>query len=183
MQRASRSATSASRAWNTSALTFCGAQPERRADLGVAEVAELRHHERFPLLLGQAPEVGHQLAQLSAPPDLLGEVVEPALGQLGRHCRVPARGEHRAAAVARDREQPRAHHVRRAAGAQRAVRAQERLLQRLLAVLAVAEHVAAEREQRGVVAVVEGFERGRVAAPHEGREARIVLPAEPSVGA
>ena len=63
------------------------------------------------------------------------------------------------------------------------MRAQERLLQRLLAVLAVAEHVAAEREQRGVVAVVEGLEGGSVAAPHEGREARVVLPIEPTVGA
>ena len=43
------------------------------------------------------------------------------------------------------------------------MRANERLLQCVLAVLAVAEHVAAEREQRGVVTVVERLERGRVA--------------------
>jgi hypothetical protein len=54
------------------------------------------------------------------------------------------------------------------------VRTQERLLERVLAVLPVADHVAAEREQRGVMAVVQDLERGNVTAPHERREALIV---------
>jgi hypothetical protein len=114
---------------------------EHRGDLAVAQVAQLRQHEGGPLILGQPRQIGHQLAQLGAPPDLLGQVVESVLRQLGWHGVVPSRRQHRAAAVARDREQPRPHRRWRAPAAQRAMRAQERLLQRLLAVLAAAEHV------------------------------------------
>ena len=156
---------------------------EHRADVAVVEVTELSEHERGPLLLRQPAEVGDQLAQLGAAADLLGEVVEARLADLRRHRGLAPRGQHRAAAVARDREQPRAQHLRRAPVAQRLVRAQEGLLQRLLAVLAVAEHVAAEREQRRVVAVVEGLEGRSVAAGDKGREACVVLPSEPTVGA
>ena len=87
---------------------------------------------------------------------------------------VPARGEHRAAAVARDREQPGPHGRGRRGLAKSAIRAQERLLQRVLAVLAVAEHVPAERQQRGVMAIVEDLERTLVARAHQRRQALVV---------
>ena len=58
------------------------------------------------------------------------------------------------------------------------MRAQEGLLERVLAVLAVADHVAAEREQRRVVAVVEHLEGARVAARHQRRQALVVKSTE-----
>jgi hypothetical protein len=54
------------------------------------------------------------------------------------------------------------------------VRAQERLLERVLAVLAVADHVPAEREQRRVMAVVERLERGLVTRADERGETLVV---------
>ena len=60
------------------------------------------------------------------------------------------------------------------------MRAQERLLQRVLAVLAAAEHVATEREQRRAMAGVEDLERGGVAATGEGRELHVVEPCQRS---
>ena len=58
------------------------------------------------------------------------------------------------------------------------MRAQERLLQRVLSVLAAAEHVAAEREQRRVVAVVQRLERGLVATGDEVCETLVADAAE-----
>ncbi len=52
--------------------------------------------------------------------------------------------------------------------------AQERLLQRVLAVLGVAEHVSAERQQRTVMAVVENLERRLFTPVHTRRQARVV---------
>src|SRR5215207_8973317 len=59
------------------------------------------------------------------------------------------------------------------------MRAQEGLLQRVLGVLAVAEHVPAERQQRRVMAVVEHLERSGVTPADERGEALVVEPAEP----
>ena len=56
--------------------------------------------------------------------------------------------------------------------------AQEGLLQRVLALLVGAEHVAAEAEQRAVVAVVERLEGALVAGRRERGEACVVDPAE-----
>ena len=82
--------------------------------------------------------------------------------------------KHRAAAVARDRKQPRPHSIRRPARAQRAVSAHEGLLQCVLAVLTVAERAAAERQQRGVMAFVQHLERVLVARAHQRRKALVV---------
>ena len=136
----------------------------------MAEVAELEEHERAALVLRQAREVGDQLAQVGAAADVVGQAVERGLDLVDRHGGVAARGEQRAAAVAGDREQPRPHRVGHTARLQRAVRAHEGLLERVLAVLAVADHVAAEGEQRRVVAVVERLER--VASPRATSAAR-----------
>ena len=123
---------------------------------------------------GRPREVGDQLAQVGAAADVVGEPVERRLELVDGDGGVAARGQQRAAAVAGDREQPRPHRVGHAAGAQRAVGAQEGLLERVLAVLAVADHVAAEREQRRVVAVVERLEGALVAASHERRQTLVV---------
>ena len=170
--RASRSAISAVRAWNTSAFTFSGGHPITAGDLRMAEIAQLEQHQRAALVLGQPGEVGDQLAQVGAAPDVLGQAVVRRLELVGGDRGVAARGQQRAAAVAGDREQPRPHGVGRPAVAQRAMRAQERLLERVLTVLAVADHVAAEREQRGVMAVVERLERALVAVARARRGAR-----------
>ena len=85
VQRASRSATSVLRAWNTSALTLRRRAAEHGGDLRLAEAAQLEQHERLALVVGQQAEVGDQLAQLGAAPDVLGEAVEAPLDLLHRH--------------------------------------------------------------------------------------------------
>ena len=125
-----------------------------------------------------------QLAQVRAPLHLVGEPVEARLDVLER------RAARRAARRARVRQRLRAiakshgpHAVRaRARRAQRPVRAHERLLQRVLAVLAVAQHVAAEREQRRVMAVVDRLEGGRVALGDQRGEALVAHPPESGAG-
>ena len=57
--------------------------------------------------------------------------------------------------------------------------AQEGLLERVLGVLAVAEHVPGERQQRRVVAVVERLERRGVTLADERGETLVVEPAKP----
>ena len=74
--RASRSAISALRAWKTSALTLPGGHPIVGGDLRVAQIAQLEEHECLALVVGQAPEVGHQLAQVGPAPDVLGQAIE-----------------------------------------------------------------------------------------------------------
>ena len=73
-------------------------------DLGVREVTGLGEQERLALLGGQLGEVAQQLAQLRAPLDLLGQ---PGCGELGKFVLLAPGAQHRQAAVARDREEPR----------------------------------------------------------------------------
>ena len=159
-------------------MTFSGVQPITARDLAVAEIAHLEQDERAALILGQPREVGHQLAQVGAAHDVVGQAVEGGLEIVDGDGGVAPRRQQRAAAVTGDREQPWPHGVGHAAGAERAVRAQEGLLKGVLAVLAVADHVAAEGEQRRVVAVVERLEGARVAARHERRQALVVKSTE-----
>ena len=63
-----------------------------------------------------------------------------------------------------------------ASAAQHAVGADERLLDRVLAVLAAAERMAAEREQRAVMPVVERREGRSVPGVHEGRKPLVIEP-------
>ena len=155
-------------------LDLAGGTSDRRCDLRMAQIAQLEEHERLALVVGQPPEVGHELPQLSTPPDVGGEPIDAELELVDRHRRLTAGRKHRAAAVARDREQPRPHSVRRPPRTQRAVSAHEGLLQCVLAVLTVAEHAAADRQQRGVMALVEDLERGLVARAHQRRKALVV---------
>jgi hypothetical protein len=153
---------------------------DRGGDLRVAQIAQLEEHQCFALVVGQAPEVGHQLAQVSPAPDVLGQAIEAGLDLVDRHGCVTTGCERRATAVARDREQPWPHRVGQPAGAQRAMGAQEGLLQRVLTVLTVAEHVATEGQQRCVMAVVEDLEGRLVARLHERRKLLVVELARPT---
>ena len=179
--RASRSAISVVRAWNTSALTFSGGHPITVAISAWPRSPSSCRTSAPRWSSGRPREVGHELAQVGAAADVVGQAVERDLDVVGRHRGRAAGREQREAAVAGDREQPRADRVRHPAVEQRPVRAQERLLERVLAVLAVADHVPAEREQRRVVAVVERLEGGDVAARHERGEALVGETAEPAV--
>ena len=113
----------------------------------MGEVADLREHERGALVVGQARDVAEQLAQVGALLDAGAEALGRGLELLDGHGRGLAGREHREAAVAGDGEQPRAQLVGRALGDQGAVGAQEGLLERVLALVLGAEHVAAEAEQ------------------------------------
>ena len=146
----------------------------------MVQVAQLEQDQRPALILGEPRQIADQLAQLGTPLDVVGQSVGARLEVVGRQGGVTTPGKHRAAAIARDREQPRPHRVRQPTLAQRMMSAQEGLLQRVLAVLAVAEHVAAEREQRRVVAVIERFERVLIAFAHERGEAGVVEPPKPA---
>jgi hypothetical protein len=99
---------------------------------------------------------------------------------LGRGRRFAPRGQQGEAAIAGDREQPRAHRVGRRAVAQRAVRPQEGLLQHILGVVEAAEHVAAERQQWCVMPFVDRLERTRVALAHERGEPCVIEPSIPA---
>ena len=168
---------SAVRAWKTSALTFAGGQPSTRAMSAWPRSPELGEHERLALVVGQPRQVAQQLAQLGAALDVRGQPVERRLEILGRERGLAPGREHGEAAVARDRVEPRAHPVGRAPAGQRAVGADERLLQRVLAVLAVAEHVAAEGEQRRRVPVVQRLEGVRVPRADQPGQPLVVHPA------
>ena len=155
-------------------LDLARGHADRRGDLGLRHAAELEQDQRGALVLGQASEVGDQFAQVGAQGDAVGEPVERRLDVLDRDRSRPPRGQDRLAAVAGDRVQPGLHGLRELPGAQRPVGAQEGLLERVLAVLGVAQHVPAEREQRPVVPVVEDLEGGLVARADPRREARVV---------
>ena len=115
LARASRSAISAVRAWNTSALTFSGGHPITVDDLRWLRSPSSDSTSAPRWSSGKRREVGHQLAQIGAALDVVGQAVERRLDLVDRHGGVAARGEQRAAAVAGDREQPRPHRVRHAA--------------------------------------------------------------------
>ena len=113
-----------------------------------------------------SPSSSRRSARCSTP------ALRPSVGGLellDGHGRGLAGREHREAAVAGDGEQPRAQLVGRALGDQRAVGAQEGLLERVLALVLGAEHVPAEAEQRPVMAVVDGLEGALVARSRRAR--------------
>ena len=143
VERASRSAISSVRAWKTSALTLPAGTPIALAISAWREPAELEQHQRGALVLGQPAEVGDQLAQVGAPHRRRPRARRTTARRPRSETAAAApRGQHRLAAVAGDREQPRADRSGHLAGAQRAVGAQERLLERVLAVLGVARACA-----------------------------------------
>ena len=150
------------RAWKTSALTLAGGQPITRAISGWLKSPSSASTSAPRWSSGSCAEIGDELAQVGASLDVVRQPVEARLDVIDGRA-----ASRRAASMVRQRLRAIANSHGRSLSArgrdERAVRAHERLLQRVLAVLAVAEHVAAEREQRGVVTVVERLERGRVA--------------------
>ena len=111
---------------------------------------------RSPSSIGPAPRAGPRATRRDPPPARAGRrgAARPPPGRRSRsrprRSARRRRGGRRAACgsgCGRSRTATAAP-VRQPAVAQRAMGAQERLLERVLAVLAVAEHVAAEREQR-----------------------------------
>jgi hypothetical protein len=149
---------------------------DHACDLLLRKAAQLGQQECGALVLGQLGHVGEQLTQFGALLDFHGEAVDTDALELllAVGDRVSPGAEHRPAAVACDREQPRAWLVWSLTAQHRAVSADERLLKRVLAVFPVAEHVTAERQQRSVVAVVERREGGGVARARTRSEARVV---------
>ena len=153
-------------------LDLLPAHAEDGRDLLVGLVAELEEDQRGALVVGQALQLGHQLAQVGAPLDVGGHALDrPGAvrdrvdGDLGA-----ARTQHRQAAVAGDRVQPRAQVDVAAAAAQRPVRRGEAVLQGVLGLLATAQHLPAEGEQPAVVAVVDDLEGVVVAGAHASDE-------------
>ena len=136
------------------------------ADLRVGQVGRARQHERGALVLRQAPTSASS-SRRSARRSTSGPRPSVAGSSSSSATAAGAGREHRAAAVARDREQPGAQLVGRAVRHQRAVGAQEGLLERVLGLFARAEQVAAEAEQRTVVAVVERLEGALVPGRRE----------------
>ncbi len=142
-------------------------------DLGVVEVIELGEHERHALVVGQAGDVGQQVAQVAAPLDLLGE---PGAGRVKLPRRqLAACPQHGQAAVAGGGVQPGARVLQRFAVHQLPVDGGERVLQRVLGLLARAEHVPAEREHAWRVPLEHRLERRLVAVlGHPGGERAVV---------
>jgi hypothetical protein len=131
----------------------------------VGVVAELEEHERGALLLGQALEVGQKPAQLGAPVDVGGEAVGRGAGLVEGNLLAPG-AQHRQAAVARDRVEPGLEADLPVGRPHRAVRGHEAVLQGVLGLVAVAEHVGAEGQQPAVVAVEDELEGAIVTGAH-----------------
>jgi hypothetical protein len=149
-----------------------------------------RRLESGTLVVGQLAQVLDDLAQLGANLDLQRQAVECAVLELEAvDVDLVAPGAQRGeAAVASDRVQPRAQVDVRIAPAQRAVGRGEAVLERVLGLVAAAEHVPAEGEQAEVVAVVDRLERVVVAGPHPSDQALVAHrpqrpPARPAAGA
>jgi hypothetical protein len=144
-------------------LHLLGRDSQHLGDLLVAQGVELRQDERGALILRQALEVAQQVAQVLAVLDVGDEPVDRGLALA---LRVPVLGaagaQHGQAAVACDREQPRAQLDRLPRADERAVRGEERVLNGVLGVLSLSQHVPAEREDRPVVALVDRVECGGV---------------------
>jgi hypothetical protein len=162
-------------------LDLLAAHPEHRSDLRVGLVAELEEDQRRALVVGQALQLVHQLAQVGAELDLGRHPLERSeVGRqpVGRDLHT-LRAMDRQAAVARDRVEPGAQLDVAHAGAQRAVGRGEAVLQGVLGLLAAAEHLSAEGEQAAVVAVVDDLERGVVAGAHARDEAIVAHARQP----
>ena len=127
------------------------------ADLLMREVAQLHQHQRRPLLLGQAPDVREQRAQVLAHDEVGREVVWCRLEELV-HRALAARAQQRQAAIAGDRVQPRSHDDRLLRPEEIAVRGDKRVLNGVLGFGGGAQQVAAERQQGAVMPIEEDLE-------------------------
>jgi len=122
----------------------------------------LRARRERPVEEVPEPATEHLAAQVLAPLHLGGEVLRGRLVHLAQRP-LPTGAEHGEAAVAGDRVKPRAQLNRLRRADQVPVRGHERVLDGVLRLLRGAEHVAAEREDAAVVAIVDDLE-GRLGA-------------------
>ena len=153
-----------SRAWKTKCLHLPRCAADHARHVRLAEAAQNEEHERLALVLGETGEVPDQLVQIGASPGVVRETVASRLEILGRHDRVPASRQEvrqRLRAIVNSQGRTRVGHP---ACLERAVRAQEGLLQHVFGILAVAQHVATEGQEGSPMAVVEPFEGSLVAA-------------------
>ena len=138
---------------------------ERAGELRVGEALELAHQQRRALLLGQAAHVVDQAAEVLAALGLGQRVVQ----RRARDVHDVGRGRRHAAelvdaAVVGDAVEPGAQRHGPVVGAQRAVRTEEDVLERVLGVLTRAgEHLSRVRIQTLAVAIMDDAERGLVA--------------------
>ena len=139
---------------------------EHRGDLVVRDGAELGEHQRGPLVLGQRRDVAEQLADVLAPLRLGRQVLGGRRVELVER-QLAAGAQHREAAVARDRVEPRPELDLRSAAHEVAVGGHERVLDRVLRLVGRGQHVAAEREDAAVVAVIDRLEGRLAPAAHE----------------
>jgi hypothetical protein len=143
----------------------------------VREVVELREHERRALVVRQVVQVCEHFAQVCTPLDL---VVQSRRRDLDLFHRVfAAVAQERQAAVAGHRVEPRLEAQRPLAG-KLVVGSGKHMLDRVLGLRRVGEHVAAEGEHTGHVALVQEFEGALVSLPGAGDE--LVVPAKTEEG-
>ena len=148
-------------------LHLVGPDVEGGRDLLLGEVAELGEHQRRALLVGQAGDVAQQILEVLAQLDRVREreAVAARLVHVVQRERLAPRPQHREAAVAGDRVEPGLEIDLRAPLAEMVVRGDEHALEGVLGLLVRAQHVAAEAQQRSVVAVIDRLERRLVTAP------------------
>ena len=148
-------------------MTLPGPHADHVGDLRVREVGELGEHERRALVVGQARDVGHHRAQVGPRLHLLGEA-----GGRSRISSSTSASARRAASSVLQRLRAMVNsHGRGSSGAPCSSSA--RWARRKVCCSASsassrrADHVAAEAEQRPVMAVVEDLEGALVAAGGE----------------
>ncbi len=146
----------------------------------VGERLELGEHERGPLILGKLAHVREQLAQLRSAFHVL---VEPGGRDLHlADLTLTAGAQHGQAAVARDGIEPGPEVDDPVVGLEVTMGRGEHLLHRVLGLLARAEHVPAERQDAGQVALVEHLEGVDVARPHPRDELGVGAQGEHALG-
>ena len=153
-------------------LYFLPRDSEGLGDLLMAQGVEFGQNECSSLLAGQAAHVDDEVPQVLAPLNLTREAVCDRLVEVGRGP-LTLRSQDRVAPVAGDREQPGSEVDRLLRGDEVAVRGQEGVLNGVLGLLGVAEHVASEGENPAMVAVVHGLECRRTALPDQRHQTRI----------
>ena len=152
----------------------------RLGDLLIAHRVDLAEQQRRALGLGELADVGEQTAELLPVLDALvgghpvhvGVGIHRVLAVRGRLTKVVE------AAVAGDPVEPGTDGDRALVGDHRLVGGHEDLLKDVLRILGGAEHLAAEAEEAGLVALDEGVEGVFVAPAGQGDELLVLLEAE-----
>ena len=154
-------------------LDLVALDAEDLGDLVVPAVLELEEDERRALVLGQALDVADEVLEVAAALDLGGEAVgagQALEGVVAPGDVVTARAQDAEAAVAGDRVEPRLQLDRLPAAPEAVVGRDEHLLEGVLGLLLVAQHVAAERQELRGMALVDDLEGRRIAGPDLGDE-------------